>query len=172
MDSRIAEEQARAKASGTPITRSASTAGRSASSRNESPAARGLRSKNVDVSNEPRGPDPSEFESAFVIDDEEPSRVGTPTTDDVSPTKGTEGATQDSEKAPSNGTEDASDKAAEPAPVSTELPLEVRQKLRKLEKLESRYQGNCINAQARSNSNFLTRTFAFLSNCPCACRIN
>lgn len=143
VDSRIAEEQARAKASGSPIGRTNSTASRS--SRNESPASRAGR-KTVDVSNEPRGPDPSEFESAFVIDDEEPSQVGTPVppSDETSPGKEGQNAISDSEKT-TNSTENTGEKPAEgpKAPASTELPLEVRQKLRKLEKLESRYQGNC-----------------------------
>ena len=85
IDSRIAEEQARAKASGSPATPGL---GRSSSQRNsDSPARRPrTRSKVTSVDNGERGIDPAEFEAAFVIEDEDgtpgsttpATRTGTP----------------------------------------------------------------------------------------------
>src|SRR5450755_4386719 len=83
IDSRIAEEQARAKAAAAAPARTASNAvRRSASNRNESPS-RKIRAKQKGVDDGTRGPDPSVFEGAFVIEDdsEELSRVGTPIPD-------------------------------------------------------------------------------------------
>jgi len=66
-----------------------------------------------------------------VIEDEseEPSRVGTP-------------AITDEKVATMAGNNEVSEKGGEKGTdAATELPVEVRTKLRKLEKLESRYQG-------------------------------
>jgi hypothetical protein len=87
-----------------------------------------------------RGPDPAEFEKAFVIegDSEEPSRVGTPaTTDEKAPSMAESHASPEG-AGPANGSEKVLEVAPRP---STELPADVLAKLRKLEKLESRYQG-------------------------------
>lgn len=48
-----------------------------------------------------------------------------------------------------NGSEKGGDKEA--SPPSTELPADVKAKLRKLEKLESRYQGTLFQATRYSN---------------------
>lgn len=90
-----------------------------------------------------KGPDPSEFEGAFVIEDdsEEPSRVGTPAVPDtMSETRAGEITTTLSgaeiSEAPEGKNEDPG-----PKPLPVELPADVRARLRKLDKLESRYQG-------------------------------
>ncbi|TVY45745.1 Golgin [Lachnellula occidentalis] len=121
VDTRIAEEQARAQNS-TPAARSNSTARRT-----DSPSARPRKAKPKDSDGTPtRGPDPSEFETAFVIEDdfEEPSRTSTSVMMDE---KGLE----------AGGSGDGSERGSANPPV---LPTEVRTKLRKLEKLESKYQ--------------------------------
>jgi len=88
-----------------------------------------------------RGLDPSEFENAFVIEDEseEPSRVGTPSIgEENSATMAGSNATEAGE-----GSEKGAEKVADTTPQPpAELPAEVRVKLRKLEKLEAKYQGN------------------------------
>ena len=75
-----------------------------------------------------------------MIEDEseEPSRVGTPAN------MGEKTALIAEDEAPAaagsvNGSEKGSEK--ETPPTTIELPVDVRAKLRKLEKLESRYQG-------------------------------
>jgi hypothetical protein len=140
IDSRIAEEQARQKATASPtVSRSASSARRS-TSRTDSPSSRPRKPKPKDYEGAPRGPDPSEFETAFVIEDEseEPSRVGTPANMDEKAALKGEDATP-AAAGSANGSEMGPEK--EPPPPHTELPADVRAKLRKLEKLESRYQG-------------------------------
>ncbi|KAI9742744.1 MAG: hypothetical protein M1818_003473 [Claussenomyces sp. TS43310] len=124
IDSRIAEEQARARAAATPPARAAS---------------KRSRPKPKFEDDGSRGPDPSEFEGAFVIDDESepPSRTGTPMPTNNSQTKMAEDEVTQAASMAEPTTE--KDTAASPR-ASSELPLEVRTKLRKLDKLESRYQ--------------------------------
>jgi hypothetical protein len=139
INSRIAEEQARQKATAAaPVSRSASASRRSLS-RTDSPSSRPRKSKPKEYDGSTRGADPSEFETNFVIDDEaeEPSRVGTPATmDEKEPLKAEDGVPAQAGSV--NGTEKGGDVEESP---SIELPPDVRAKLRKLEKLESRYQG-------------------------------
>jgi len=143
IDSRIAEEQAKAKAAAALPARTASTARRSASLRNESPSKRS-RARPKDVDDSARGPDPSVFERAFVIEDdsEEPSRSGTPaipeTKSEVIEEKGATAETTGADEG-----EVVNEKAEIlPNPATkTELPPDLRSKLRKLDKLEARYQG-------------------------------
>lgn len=95
-----------------------------------------------------RGPDPSEFENAFVIEDEsgEPSRVGTPapgeektgTMADKIPPTATAGEGSEADKG--KETQGPTDVDL-PAPAPAELPADVRARLRKLEKMETKYQG-------------------------------
>jgi hypothetical protein len=139
IDSRIAEEQARAKAAAGP-----STIQRSNSARTDPPSKR-PRPKPKVVDDGARGLDPSEFEAAFVIEDEsEPTtRSGTPAPSDTK-TSTPASSSPATGSAAMEKSDDGSDKArdASPAPrASLDLSPEVRQKLRKLEKLESRYQG-------------------------------
>ncbi|TVY55000.1 Golgin IMH1 [Lachnellula cervina] len=132
VDTRIAEEQARAQNS-TPVSlgRSNSTARRT-----DSPSARSRKLKPKDSDGTPaRGPDPSEFETAFVVEDdsEEPSGASTPVTMDEKAHL-LAGGTAPLE---AGGSGDGSERGTATPPI---LPTEVRTKLRKLEKLESKYQ--------------------------------
>lgn len=92
-----------------------------------------------------RGPDPAEFEKAFVIEDEseEPSRVGTPALPDImsdAPKPGAVRGDELNEKVGMEGDLEKDEHGSE-ATKPVELPPDVKTKLRKLEKLESRYQG-------------------------------
>lgn len=90
-----------------------------------------------------RGADPSVFEGAFVIEDdsEEPSRAGTPATPEAKPEITEEKGTT-AENTGAVDSEVVNEKAeAPPKPSATDLPADVRSKLRKLDKLEARYQG-------------------------------
>ncbi|KAL9126164.1 MAG: hypothetical protein Q9217_004744 [Psora testacea] len=142
IDSKIAEEQAKSRfASGSP-SRSASGARRNAS-RAISPTKRAARQGSrgrQDGSG--KGPDPTDFEPEFVIDDEELSRSGTP-----KPLADQEDKAAVEVSAPQGGviTENgqgsqAKDGGLDSSSQSFELPTDVRVKLRKLEKLEGRYQ--------------------------------
>lgn len=154
IDRTIAEEQARQQSavqSRTP-SRTASTSSRKA---NASPTKRDGAKKAAADAGDAANPDPAVFEAAFVIDDsDEPSRAGTPkppaaadeakagtSTDQTSGADGKPSETKD---------ESATDKAAEgvadapkpePPAKPQELTPEIRQKLRKLEKLEATYPG-------------------------------
>ncbi|RDL41458.1 uncharacterized protein BP5553_01437 [Venustampulla echinocandica] len=140
IDSRIAEEQARQQATtATPVSRSNSA--RRPTSRTASPSTRPRRAKPKETDGAPaRGPDPSEFESAFAIEDdsEDISNGVTPATDEKPPTM-----TDTTVTPADNASGDVGDKGIENAaatpPKPAGLPAEVRAKLRKLETLESRY---------------------------------
>ncbi|KAI4201491.1 MAG: hypothetical protein LQ346_002177 [Caloplaca aetnensis] len=87
-----------------------------------------------------KGPDPAEFEPEFVIDDSDvPSRSGTPRPALNRSESTTKQAAEPKEDLQDNG--DESEKTAPNNAVDTpqEIPTDVRVKLRKLEKLESRY---------------------------------
>ena len=125
---------------------------RSGSTSSRQGAARRARPKNgsTDGIETPPNPDPAVFEAAFVIDDsDEPSRAGTPkppVPEKDGPAKETdEKSTEKTEKPEKDqGAEKAADsKAATPAtqPKSSDLPPEIKQRLRKLEKLEATYPG-------------------------------
>jgi hypothetical protein len=90
-----------------------------------------------------KGPDPSEFDPEFVIGDEEvPSGVGTPAVA-VSDTDGTTMSTKENGPEPGEKKEEGTEGATDGAPASPAiLPVDVRQKLRKLERLEPKYSGN------------------------------
>ena len=89
-----------------------------------------------------KGPDPAEFEPEFVVDDEAPSRSETPR-----PTNGrTDDVLGEQKMNGSAGRELSQDdgeiaSTAEAPRTSSDLPTDIRVKLRKLEKLESRYHG-------------------------------
>ena len=149
IDSRIAEEQARQRASATTATpspgaRSASSTRRS-NSRNDSPSARPRRAKPKEDGQSPaRRPDPSEFEAPFVIEDEpeESAPVETTTVDEktetMAPSKIAQaGGEGDGEK------ESEKSAAVSPQPVA-ELSAEVKTKLRRLENMEPRYKGRRV----------------------------
>ena len=148
IDSRIAEEQARQRASQSSPSRSNSGA-RKPPSRSASPAVRAARNRQVESKGgDPaqKGPDPKEFEPDFVIDDEDlPSRSVTPRPTPEKSGEVTSGETTVDKALSVNGGQQAKEKGSgdgspAPAPV-VELPTDVRVKLRKLEKLEARYHG-------------------------------
>jgi len=138
IDSRIAEEQARQR---TPQDSPSRSNSRTVTSNRRAVRTEGRERKD----GEPliKGPDPSEFEPDFVIDsDSTPSRSTTPR-----PFQGKgENATADAspaEVAPGLNSKEVTEKDAEKTVIagSAELPTDVRAKLRKLERLESKYYG-------------------------------
>lgn len=170
LDRVIAEEQARQKAaneqagsgSSTGSPRQSSSVSRSNSGAS---AARKPRPKkqSQDVSKNDDGTanlDPAVFEAAFVIDDDEPSRSNTPKppSDDNAPQNGdgkdvgtandeagtptkSEGSAQPTKDADGRAKDDEQKPAPPPKNDASELPPDVRTKLRKLEKLEATYPG-------------------------------
>ena len=96
--------------------------------------------------NTARGPDPSEFENAFVIEDEseEPSRVGTPAIDDDKTPLMAESNMATGVGAPGEINEKAAEKPVEAPPKAPEVSPEIRTKLKKLERMETKYQGRVV----------------------------
>lgn len=165
IDRTIAEEQARqiaADAAASP--RASSSVSRSASSASTARKPRPKKpSQDVgkDADNGAANTDPAVFEAAFVIDDEEPSRSGTPqpsTASEKSPVdgesknvaedgeKGDTGSgntTKDPEKNGDNEGRNSEGDKPVPPPKTTaaDLPPDIRAKLRKLDKLEKTYPG-------------------------------
>lgn len=146
IDSRIAEEQARQRAAatgGTP-SRSNSTSIRRGAPQNGSPVRRSSRQRERNDILSERGPDPSEFDADFVVGDDDssvPSRVGTPRPEAVKERPEEKETTTEGEKQPA--ADDATSTlsgASTLAPHPEELSADVRVKLRKLERLEGRYQ--------------------------------
>ncbi|KAK2802901.1 hypothetical protein FQN51_004164 [Onygenales sp. PD_10] len=140
IDSRIAEEQARQKAIQDAAALSRSNSGvRRTRSRADSRSAR-LRRDNGNGNALPaKGPDPAEFDAEFVVgDDETSSRTSTP----VQPADGGPESNNfaESEGKRSVDTTRKNSMAEEPGQTPPELPTEVRVKLRRLDKLEGRYQ--------------------------------
>ena len=81
-------------------------------------------------------PDPAVFEAAFVLDDsDDPSRTGTPKP--APPEKDAPDTAKDGLKP------DAAESDGKDAPMA-ELSPEIRQRLRKLEKLEATYPGELV----------------------------
>jgi hypothetical protein len=140
IDSRIAEEQARQRASLESRTGSDSSSRHSAS-RTNSPYSRSARLKKDSI---PPGkePDPAEFDPELIVAEGDgsvgkgPSGPGKET--------GADSAHGDSDEK-ANVSDTSNERKAlldsPRAPNSIELPTEVRVKLRRLDKLESRYQG-------------------------------
>ncbi|KAG6224598.1 hypothetical protein E4U34_000197 [Claviceps purpurea] len=164
IDRTIAEEQARLKSgdSATP-SRSGSTSSRKSDANAAGRRPRAKKPSTDITDNGAPNPDPAVFEAAFVIDDsDEPSRTGTPApppppekdTPEGLGTSSTitkngraqDGASQDvgnSEKETGSGKSPATDGAttntSAQAANNTELSPEIKQRLRKLEKLEATY---------------------------------
>lgn len=141
IDSRIAEEQARQRLSQASPSRSDSKTGRS-SSRNLSPSKKASRQAargRQDGAPSTKGPDPADFEPESVIEDLVQSRSGTP----KPPTdcNGTSTAEKPHVRGDSSQESGETSTSAEEPRTSSDLPTDVRVKLRKLEKLESRYHG-------------------------------
>ena len=152
IDRTIAEEQARQNGSGDggSLSRSGSTGSR--------PAGAGRKPRDKpDATDASPNPDPAVFEEAFVIDDsDEPSRTGTPkppVPEKDAPSQNEAAATNDGDgpDAQHAGKDGSADNANEKSAGSTvgeksssqsqAVPPEIRQKLRKLEKLEATYPG-------------------------------
>jgi hypothetical protein len=132
IDARIAEEQARQKASqeGTP---------RSNLGRNPSTRTTRQRSSSTLPT---RSPDPTEFEFP-IADDDGPSRSATPRQEAASAQEPPPSEEVESEKQTADDSVDKeSTPGAEPKPSPTpELPADVRAKLRRLDKIDSKYHG-------------------------------
>ncbi|KAH0543718.1 hypothetical protein FGG08_002034 [Glutinoglossum americanum] len=147
IDSRIAEEQARQRAAAQEASSSPSRLGstaRRSSSRRTSPSKRQGRSRLPDQGDKDvpaEGPDPSEFEPEFVIgEDDVESRSGTPLPKEKASQVDSDG--MGGEAPPVGGGAELKEKPTESrsSNVLSDLPTDVRVKLRKLEKLEPRYQ--------------------------------
>ncbi|KEY65271.1 hypothetical protein S7711_01789 [Stachybotrys chartarum IBT 7711] len=159
IDRTIAEEQARQKAYSE--TNTIARPGSTSSRRTDSASAR-QKKATVDTADAPPNPDPAVFEAAFVIDDsDDPSRASTPmpqasekdalaesvtasnsTADDGAHEKNVKGNDGGAEKTGVTDAQALSEKAkteAKPAVATSELTPEIKQKLRKLEKLEATY---------------------------------
>lgn len=153
IDRTIAEEQARQQ----KALEASSSANRSASTsrRNESGSGKRARPQNPGSDAgyaATNNPDPAFFEAAFVIDDsEEPSRAGTPKPAPPEKDAPNEEATGHAEAVEnSNGNADAKDGASRDGDAHATKPAlsqELRQKLRKLDKLESTYPGTSRSCQ-------------------------
>lgn len=139
IDSTIAQEQARQRQAQASPSRSNSNA-RKADSRAISPAKRvsrqGTRGRQ-DGDPPTKGPDPADFESEFAIDDDDLRRSGTP-----KPQPNQNGSTKVMQENPpqqSSQEANATSTSTGESSASSDLPSDVRDKLRKLEKYESRY---------------------------------
>ncbi|KAL3463572.1 hypothetical protein BJX64DRAFT_256956 [Aspergillus heterothallicus] len=145
IDSRIAEEQARQRSSQESLARSNSA--RRPPGRNLSPSRRPSRPRR-NTGTPVRGPDPTEFEPEFAIgDDDASSRSATPKPEPADALENAQGEKSGEKSGEPEGAadtttngKDSAPPTKEPAQPSSELPPEVRAKLRKLTKLESRYQ--------------------------------
>jgi hypothetical protein len=174
IDARIAEEQAKQRATPQSTPPRSSSAQRRSSSRNLSPSKRSARSKDGDSSKAAptgKGPDPSEFDPEFVIgdEDEQASRAGTPRPKEKAPsTEGTSdhgGEKKDDDKEAETSEKDKSDKAPE-------IPPEVQLRLRKLDKLEPKYSGKYRWLQSECNTNYPLRAAPVVPHCTRAHRRN
>ncbi|KAI9736232.1 MAG: hypothetical protein M1834_001118 [Cirrosporium novae-zelandiae] len=136
IDARIAEEQARQRATQSPPPRSNSA--RRTNSRTASPRRTRTRRENGEQT---RAPDPAEFETTFTVGDEDPlSRATTP-----KPSLEKSDTTMDTDRGlpgqtPGLGNKDPVLEESGVIPVlEREIPTDVKVKLRRLEKLEPRY---------------------------------
>lgn len=117
---------------------------RKSESRTISPAKRGVRqaARGRDDGDPPaRGPDPADFESGFAVDDDDVTKAGA--LKSQSNQNGNDKTMQ--ETAPQQVSQEInkSSPPIEDSGALSELPTDVRDKLRKLEKYESRYHGTC-----------------------------
>jgi hypothetical protein len=121
-------------------------------------------------------PDPAVFEAAFVIDDSEESRVGTPMPEMKEKAEGADAVGQEKPKTnvaaaagqdqelmsreDGDRKEDITEKSSEPAPAapSKDLPSDVRAKLKKLEKLEATYPGKHHTAKSLDSNAYLPQS--------------
>lgn len=182
IDRTIAEEQARSQtaAQSRSPSRTRSTSSRKGDG---TPAQRAKARKQAADAGDAPNPDPAVFEAAFVIDDEsEPSRATTPmppaANDDSKTDNGNAQNNGSDEKNADDSKDDASSgknqdggadaSAARPeATKSQELSPEIRQKLRKLEKLEATYPGKAVSTNAHARGRKLTHVQRITSILPC-----
>jgi hypothetical protein len=158
IDRTIAEEQARQQT--TIQSRSPSRTGSTSSRKGDgTPGQRAKSRKQAPDAGDAPNPDPAVFEAAFVIDDsDEPSRAATPLppatadekkSDDINgqenmPEVKTPGGQSANDEVSTDKSQDGVIDAAAikpQAPKLLEMSPEIRQKLRKLEKLEATYPG-------------------------------
>lgn len=143
LDARIAEEQARQRASGSAARpRSGSTPKRS-NSRNLSPSKRPANGESPSKAATGKGIDPAEF--VIGDDEDQPSRTATPRPKEQA--EGAEASVSD-DKAGKNGeaekeTKDGEEQGepAEKQPPAPEMSPETKARLRKLDKMEPKYSG-------------------------------
>ena len=113
-----------------------------------------------------RAPDPAEFEPEFVIgDDELPSRSVTPRPAEPKRHTSSSESTPDSNADATNGI--AQENSATKDSAAVELPTDVRVKLRKLDKLESKYHGGLTLQEKQEFCLTLHRVATVISRCPC-----
>ena len=113
-----------------------------------------------------RAPDPAEFEPEFVIgDDDLPSRSVTPRPAEPKKHTTSSDSAPDSNADATNGT--AQENSATKDSAAVELPTDVRVKLRKLDKLESKYHGGLTLQEKRIFCLTLHRVATVISRCPC-----
>lgn len=155
IDRTIAEEldrQTKAATDTATPSRSGSTSSRGGAAGGK--RTRGAKKPSADLTDAAPNPDPAVFEAAFVIEDsDDPSRAGTPKPptpekdgDAGALRNGAEGEKRESSEGRANDGDEKSrgngeDTETASAPAAQELTPEVRQRLRKLEKLESTYPG-------------------------------
>lgn len=139
IDSTIAQEQARQRQAQASPSRSNSNP-RRADSRAISPAKRvsrqGTRGRQ-DGDPPAKAPDPADFESEFTIEDEDLGRSGT-----LKPQSNQNGSIKNMQEiAPQQSSQEIyeTSTSAGESSASSDLPTDIRDKLRKLEKYESRY---------------------------------
>ena len=170
IDSRIAEEQARQKASQSSPSRSSSSA-RQARIRTASPSTQSSRTREVgqdDQGNFSNQANPSDFEKALADDAEDGSpRTEAPKPEKVEPDEVSDNLHVSPEKA--SAAVDAEPKEASPANIEAQkqpdLPVDVQLRLRRLEKLEAKYKGNSQYLWLSFTAN-LCRATAILPRCP------
>lgn len=170
IDSRITEEQARQRDS---LSRSSSARLPAGGARTGSPSRRTTRPRR-NTATPVRGPDPKEFEADLALDDEDetPStRSGTPVPaqagagqtglsgqcgpgegpKDVTTAEGEGGETEQGAQA---GEIPGKEAAGNQAP--SELPPEIKAKLRRLDKMETRYHGMQLKVRSSVEDGWLT----------------
>jgi chromosome segregation ATPase len=147
IDTRIAEEQARQRQAASSVATPRSQPRRRPQTQQDGSTLRvGSRQRTQEADPAEKSPDPTEFEQAFSIggdDSNLPSRVGTPRPDgqaqDPTAAFPDNASTADTlVENNSKGTHET-DTVATPQPRLPDLPQEIRVKLRKLERLESKY---------------------------------
>ncbi|PNS17179.1 hypothetical protein CAC42_7233 [Sphaceloma murrayae] len=149
LDSKIAEEQARQQQGQAPGLRRQPSAAKRANGGTASPSRRtSSRTRDGDRTPAPKGPDPSEF---VIDDDETSSRVPTPRPPETTKAEKAAEEISDGDSKPAQ-TEDVGEakvgeakgtatdmKASEKPADDQEIPQEIQVKLRRLQKLESKY---------------------------------